>query len=203
MELDHIAVSGVTLEDAVEAVEAALGVPMQPGGRHERFGTHNRLLGLAGGLYLEAIAVDPAAPKPDRPRWFGLDEFTGAPRLSKWIVAVDDLDAALRLAPPGAGEPLRVTRGDLSWRMAVPADGHLPFDGLFPALIEWEGDAHPAPRLDDCGLRLARLVISSPNAMELGAALAPILNDERVEIVPGDTGMRALFEGPDGPRELR
>jgi len=42
-----------------------LGVPFQPGGRHDVFGTHNALLGLADGLYIEAIAIaiDPDAPQ--------------------------------------------------------------------------------------------------------------------------------------------
>ena len=35
-------------------------------------GTHNRVLGMAGGMYLEVIAIDPDAAA--RPRWFGLDE---------------------------------------------------------------------------------------------------------------------------------
>ena len=70
MELDHIAVAGACLEAAAAHVEEALGVALQSGGEHQRFGTHNRLLGLADGLYLEAIAIDPCAPDPDRPRWF-------------------------------------------------------------------------------------------------------------------------------------
>jgi hypothetical protein len=36
-------------------------------------GTHNRLLKLGEGFYLELIAIDPQAPPPGRPRWFGLD----------------------------------------------------------------------------------------------------------------------------------
>lgn len=68
--LDHIAMVGETLEEAAHAVETALGVAMQTGGQHARFATHNRLLGLADGLYLEAIAIDPGAPQPACPRWF-------------------------------------------------------------------------------------------------------------------------------------
>ena len=45
-ELDHFALSASTLEEGVAAVEAALGVPLAGGGRHEKMGTHNRLLGL-------------------------------------------------------------------------------------------------------------------------------------------------------------
>ena len=74
--IDHIAVSAATLEDGSEWVEMALGVPLTGGGKHPHMGTHNRLLSL-GDLYLEVIAVDPAAPKPGYPRWFDLDHFAG------------------------------------------------------------------------------------------------------------------------------
>ena len=43
---DHIAVSATTLEERAAAVEAALGVTLEPGGRHGFMGTHNRLLRL-------------------------------------------------------------------------------------------------------------------------------------------------------------
>lgn len=95
MRLDHIAVSGGTLTEATAAVEDALGVQMQSGGNHDVFSTHNTLLGLEGGLYIEAIAIDPAAPKPERPRWFDLDRFSGTARLTNWICATDDMGATL------------------------------------------------------------------------------------------------------------
>ena len=66
--IDHIAISAGRLQEGVEYVEAALGVPLEAGGRHLRFGTHNRLLNL-GELYLEVIAIDPQAEAPFAPRW--------------------------------------------------------------------------------------------------------------------------------------
>jgi hypothetical protein len=114
--------------------------------------------------YFELIAIEPGAPGPAQPRWFDLDNFAGPTRATTWICRCDDLDAALAAAPPGTGTPWALERGDLRWRMAVPADGKLPFDGLFPALIEWEGTAHPAPRLPDRGVRLTALELHSPDA---------------------------------------
>ncbi len=134
-------------------------------------GTHNRLLSL-GDLYLEVIAVNPAAPPPGRPRWFDLDRFSGPPRLTTWICRCDDLPAALAAAPPGTGTPMALARGDFRWEMAVPDDGRLPFDGVFPALIRWHGALHPAPLLPDHGLRLSRLEVTHPQAGALRAALA-------------------------------
>ena len=93
--LDHLAVSGETRDAARAHIEEALGFPMQTGGEHEKFATHNHLMGLEDGLYLEAISIDPNVPNPDRARWFNLDNFSGTPRLTNWICAVPDMAAAL------------------------------------------------------------------------------------------------------------
>ncbi|WP_158967419.1 VOC family protein [Chachezhania sediminis] len=201
LRLDHIAVAGRTLDAAAAHVEACLGVPLQPGGQHPRFGTHNRLLGLADGLYLEAIAIDPEAPAPDRPRWFGLDEFDGPARLTTWICAMDRLDPRPD-GLDGSGAAVALTRGDLRWQMAVPDAGALPFDGLHPALIAWEGDHHPANRLAPSGCRLISLEIRHPEADRLQALLAPHLHDTRIGFAPGDPALKATFETPSGLRVL-
>lgn len=203
IEFDHIAVSGETLEEATEAVESALGVAMQPGGRHDVFFTHNRLLGLADGLYLEAIAADPDARQPTRPRWFDLDRFAGAPRLTNWICRCDDLEAVLRQLGPGPGAPVDLQRGDLRWRMAVPENGILPFDNMHPALIQWQTDRHPAESLNPSGCRLTRLVVAHPEAAALRDALGGLLDNARIVFEPGARAMQAEFDTPHGTRVLQ
>lgn len=198
-ELDHIAVSAAHLGDGAAQVEAALGVPLQAGGEHPQMGTHNRLLGMGPADYLEVIAIDPAAPAPAWPRWFGLDGFAGAPRLTNWICRVDDLDSALGALPPGAGKPMDLARGDLRWRMAVPESGLLPFDNLFPALIEWRGP-RPHGRLSDSGCRLRRLEVFHPRAEALRALLP--LADARVTFHAGEPALRAAIATPGGERLL-
>ncbi len=199
MLLDHLAVAGETLEEAAAHVEQALGVPLQDGGKHEKFGTYNRLLGLADGLYLEAIAIDPSAPRPDRTRWFDLDRFQGDPRLTNWICRVPNIEASLDVFPDGVGHPIDLTRGALSWRMAVPPNGRLPFDNLFPALIQWHGDLHPAQMLQDSGCRLRQLVVFHPDALELAKLLGAM---DRVVFDSGPAALRAEFETPHGLRVL-
>ncbi|KNG94098.1 VOC family protein [Pseudaestuariivita atlantica] len=199
--LDHLAVACTTLDEGRAAVEAALGVPLQTGGQHAAFGTHNLLLGL-NDLYLEVIAIDPDARAPDRPRWFDLDRFRGLPRVTNWICRTDDMAAALAASPPGTGTPVALERGDLRWQMAVPDDGILPHGNLFPALIQWQGTAHPAPRLDPRGCTLDRLVIETPDPA-LEPALAPLLADPRVVIEPGDRrALHAAIRTPGGLRWL-
>ncbi|MFN4129126.1 MAG: VOC family protein [Paracoccaceae bacterium] len=199
LRIDHLAVSCTALDAGAAAVEAALGLPLVAGGKHPHMGTHNRLLRL-GDAYLEVIAIDPAAPAPAWPRWFALDEFSGVARLTNWIVACDDLDAAVAAAPAGTGVPVDLARNDLRWRMAVPDDGRLPFGGAFPALIQWQGP-HPAQRLPDTGARLARLVVTHPQAGALRAALTG-LQDARVVIEPGPLALRAEIDTPHGRRVL-
>jgi hypothetical protein len=202
LRLDHLAVVAGRLEDGVAAIERLLGVPMAGGGRHALMGTHNRLLGL-GDIYLEVIAIDPDAPPPGRPRWFDIDRFTGPPRLTNWVAACDDLAAEVALGPEGIGAALSLARGDFRWQMAVPADGRLPFDGGFPALIRWEGTAHPAPALPDHGLRLSRLEIGHPAADRLRSALAGRIADPRITITAAPTvTLHATIDTPAGPRSL-
>jgi hypothetical protein len=196
LRLDHIAVAATTLGEGVTAVENLLGVSLSAGGQHPAMATHNRLLGL-GDVYLEVIATDPNAMPPGRPRWFALDRFAGPPRLTNWVLACDDLDAALAGAPPGAGVPMELARGDFRWRMAVPPDGELPMGGAFPALIEWQGEAHPAARLPDSGLRLARLEVAHPDMADLAPALAG-LRDARVVLTEGPAAFTAVLRAPDG-----
>lgn len=199
--IDHLVVSAATLEDGAAFVEANLGVAPGGGGEHPLMATHNRLLG-AGEAYLEVISAAPHLTPPGRPRWFGLDGFTGPARLTNWVLAVPDLTAALRHAPPGTGVPQDLTRGDLAWRFSLSENGELPFDGIFPALIEWQGVAHPVQRLGDTGIELVRLELRHPDAPALTAALAPFLADARVTVQPGAPGMMAWFETPLGLRSL-
>lgn len=204
LEFDHFAVAGVSLEAAVDHVQTALGVSMITGGKHALFGTHNALLGLEDGLYLEAISIDPAAADPGRARWFDLDRFDGPPRISNWICRTKDLRGALHDLPAEAGQPVDVARGDLTWRMAVPADGQLPYHGAFPALIQWTGGRHPAARLPLSGCRLRRLIIAHPDADALNVLLSGRLTDPRIRVESGAAlAFHAEFDTPSGRRVLQ
>jgi hypothetical protein len=202
LQLDHLAIAANTLDQGRAMVEQALGVTLQPGGKHPHFGTHNLLLGLEDGLYLEVIAIDPEAPKPGFARWFDLDRFQGAARLNNWICRTDDLEGAL-VALPQAGKPVALSRGDLRWKMAVPEDGILPCDGMFPALIEWQCDVLPAGLLRASGCRLQRLIVSHPQAAALMAQIGALLGDARIIFEQGPAGLRAEFITPSGVRILQ
>ncbi|MBC6407238.1 MAG: VOC family protein [Rhodobacteraceae bacterium] len=201
LSLDHLVVAGQDLSEARSHVETALGVPLRKGGVHRHFATHNALLGLAEGLYLEAIAPDPAAPAPGRPRWFALDRLIGGARLSNWVCRVNDLSTALQSLPDGAGTPVALSRGNLRWSMAVPADGCLPCHGCFPAVIQWHGTVWPGRSLPDSGCRLLRLEVSHPKAAWLRQSLP--LRDARIQFATGAAALRAIFATPSGLRALQ
>ena len=160
-------------------------------------GTWNRLVGM-GDCYLEAIAIDPAAQAPAHARWFDLDRRSGPAALTHWAVQVEDIEAACA-ARPAAGRILDFARDALRWRMAVPEDGRLPFDGLFPALIQWDT---AAPAFPDSGLRLTRLQLTHPDGDALRDAIEALIGDDRIEVRRGPVGMAAEIEGPDGRRRL-
>lgn len=197
--LDHLAVAAETLEAGTAHVETLLGVALSPGGAHPEMGTHNRLLSLGPDLYLEVIAVDPGAAPPGRARWFGLDGFSGPPRLAGWVVRTGDLEGSLAAAPAGLGRPMALSRGDLRWRMAVPGDGRLPYDGAAPALITWDGPAHPCARLPDRHCHLAGLVVEHPRIAELLAEWPMLARVTGATLREGpEPRLRARIDTPAG-----
>ncbi len=191
--LDHIVVAAESLDAGVRAVEAALDVPLSGGGQHVFMGTHNRLLSLGPDTYLEVIAIDPDLPSPDGPRWFGLDQFTGAPRLVSWVWAASDM-AVWDQMPGTYVPPKPYERGDLRWQMSYPIDS--PLGTFCPGLLAWQ-DARAQDRLPDIGVRLSTLQITHPEA-----ALIPALDDARVQVAHGPAAMSAVFETPHGARSL-
>ena len=196
--MDHIAVAAPTLAAGVAWVRDRLGVEPRPGGRHERMGTHNHLMRLGDRLYLEVIAVDPAAPDPGRPRWFDLDR-DASTGLRTWVARTDDIAAC---AWPGT--PERMTRGALHWMISVTADGRMPMDGIAPTLIQWpEGGTHPAQAMPDLGCSLVKLEGFHPEAETIAAMLERIGFDGPFTVARGDTPrLVAHVATPGGMRRL-
>ncbi|MGJ8621543.1 MAG: VOC family protein [Yoonia sp.] len=197
VKLDHLAVACTSLDAGTAWVEDQLGVTMQAGGQHPRYGTHNTLLGLADGIYLEVIAKDPDAVPEAGHSWFGLDDVSGPPRLANWICQTTDIAQA----PDVAGPPRALTRGDLAWQITVPDDGSLPMDGGFPTLIAWgRGTRHPSQSLSPSGCRLVRFEVTHPAADEINQLIA--LDDKRLALATGPLAMKAVFDTPNGQRVL-
>ena len=191
VELDHLVVAASSLESGSAFVRERLGVEMQVGGRHERMGTHNQLLRLGAGTYLEVIAVDPLGIKPVVPRWFGLDSFVGSARVVHWVVRVSgaDLDS---VKLPEHGQVQTMTRGSFSWRITIPIDGGLPGAGLIPTLIAWDsGFKHPSEILEDRGCELLGLKGSHPEADRIMTRLKSIGVEHLIKLERGPTSLSA------------
>lgn len=173
--IDHLVVTAPDLGAGAAWLRDILGVEPEPGGSHARMGTHNRLLRLGKAAYLEVIAIDPAAPDPGRPRWFGLDELEpGAlPRLATWVVRTTDIQSALAASPVVSGYVTPMSRGELNWQITVPRNGGLPLQGIAPTLIQWQ-DRHPAAVMPESGCTLLRLEGFHPRAGKVQAMLGAI-----------------------------
>ncbi|ODV14565.1 MAG: hypothetical protein ABT20_00165 [Rubrivivax sp. SCN 70-15] len=169
--VDHLVVAAASLAEGVAWCEATLGVTPAAGGRHALMGTHNRLLKIASeafpDAYLEILAIDPDAPPPARPRWFGLDklDLSAGPRLIHLVARSTMLDMhrwGLINVGLNPGNPLRASRetahGSLSWEILVRDDGRLECGGALPTLIQWSG-RHPTADLPDSGVTLQRLAL--------------------------------------------
>ncbi len=194
--LDHLVIAAPTLEAGTAWLEDRLGVQMQAGGQHAFMGTHNRLLRL-GSVYLEVIAVDPDAPAPNRPRWFGLDTLQlESPRLIHWVARTDDLTSIAARSLEDLGVVTDAARGDLRWRITIPNDGHLPLGGVMPTLIEWQG-AHPVSRLPESPCELISLTGLHPQPQRVRSALESI--GARLEVTEGAIpALTAVISSPNG-----
>jgi hypothetical protein len=188
--IDHLVVTAPTLKAARDWVEETLGVP-------------------GDSLYLEAIAPSPAAPPPERRRWFGLDDLApdAEARLATWVVRTDDLQAAAGSVEPSlvdAIEPL--SRGPFKWLITIPRDGRMPLNGLAPTLIEWRTPVHPATSLIDRGCRLVRLIAHDREPDQVRDWLTRLGLEHVVDVRVGDarTGpwLVAEIATPAGIRSL-
>ncbi|ASJ75251.1 VOC family protein [Granulosicoccus antarcticus] len=204
--LDHLVICARDLAQGVEWFGDLSGVQLPIGGQHPLMATHNHLTALSDDSFLEVIAIDPDAPAPafsaGQQRWFSLDngahqaQLEIAPRLTTWVVATRNLDAALaalRKLGLNPGEPVEQTRGDMRWRLSLQNDGSLACDGVFPILIEWPEGVNPVSRMQDQNVRLEALHLSHPDFERIEAGLRILGIAELATIEEGTASIRADF----------
>lgn len=201
MTLDHIVLAGPTLEPIEALVRERSGVDPARGGRHLGHGTHNALVGLGAGHYLELLAVDPA--QGGGPFAATIAHLRG-PALHTWCAlagsaaSVAERARALGLTPRRERmQRRRPDRSMLVWEL-VFLDGH-PYGPLVPFFIDWHKSKHPAataPR----GLELASLVLTHPDADGLGSLLTDLGGvPDPVRVEPGaEPGITAELRHANG-----
>lgn len=203
-QLDHLVVIAESLATGVEYVESMLGVGMQAGGEHPLMGTHNRLLKISPDVFLEVIAINPAAQPPQRSRWFGMDDLSGPlPRLATWAVNTTNLTASFAAAPLRDCEAVPVSRGELQWEIGLPRNGKMLMGGACPTLLQWPVGVHPTRTLDDVGCQLLQLDVQHPDALLVQQSFEEKLADDRVVYTTAsDVGLRAVIETGNGVVEF-
>jgi len=182
--LDHLVYAVPDLSGAIEDIERRLVVKPDLGGRHAGGFTHNALLSLGEGSYLEIIAPVPGTEAPADALSFGLGTLT-EPRLAAWAVAVDDIDRRVEAARAAGYDPGDVISGGrdlpdggrLEWRLALrpqPAG-----DGVVPFLIQWSSQPHPSLTAPQ-GCRFVGLRAEHPQPEDARAKLTALAVDLQV-----------------------
>ncbi len=209
--IDHLVVGAASLAQGVAWCEEVLGVTPGPGGQHPLMGTHNRLLKIATPsfeeVYLEIIAIDPAAATPQRVRWFGLDEperrasLAQGPRLIHVVARSPQLDMhrfgliQIGLQP---GDPVKAGRdtpqGPLAWQILVRDDGRVLCGGALPTLIQWDG-RHPTQAMPDSGVTLSALTLRGVPARARDVLR---LQGVAVQETPAEPALTAVLQTPRG-----
>ncbi len=203
-EIDHLLYACPDLERGMDEIESLLGVRPFPGGRHSRYGTHNALVSLGKGVYLEVIARDPELEAPERG---ALVEVEGPCRLLTWAAGtahIESTAAAAQQAGIGLGSVEEGSRERpdgslLRWRLTDPYA--MPLGGAVPFLIDWGDTTHPstvAPRAGE----LIRLEIGHPAPGEVRRALAA-LSIEIDVVEEQETRLSATISTSNGPVALR
>lgn len=179
--VDHLVYVASDLELGVNALAELLGARAAPGGKHVGLGTHNALLGLGEGTYIEVIAPDPDQPHRERPLPFGLATVR-EPGLATFAVRTTEIDAlvsASREAGYDPGTPMDMSRSRpdgviLKWRLAFHEQ--MPGGGVIPFVIDWGDTPHPSAGLPQAGT-LAGLRAQHPDPDSVLPSLAALQFD--------------------------
>ncbi|QMU59178.1 MAG: VOC family protein [Boseongicola sp.] len=202
--IDHFAIGAASLEQGVEAMKEALGVEVPRGGKHDAMSTHNCVMQSGNSSFFELLAIDPDAGDPGRARWFSMDEdrtkarIAERPRALCWVVNTDDLDGVIAASPVDLGEVVDFRRGDRTWRLTVPTDGHLPEGGLLPAFIEWSPGPHPSSGQQDLGVKLDKVRVTHPDPDQFKSILKMLCIDHLAEVQQGDSALAFELSSPNG-----
>jgi hypothetical protein len=202
--IDHLVFAAPELGDGIAAIERRLGVRAAMGGKHPG-GTHNALLSLANGAYLEIIAPDPEYAGPAFPhRWLdGLRE----PRLVGWAAKAPEIERRVADAA-AAGHPIgsvsaasrQLPDGDvLHWSFTYPPP--VSGDGIAPFLIRWEPGPHPS-ETSPSGCELLGLRGEHPEPERIQALLRAMAVELEVAEGPAPA-LIATIRCPNGLVELR
>ena len=210
--IDHIVIGAADLENATKRVENLIKANFSSGGKHPLMATHNRLIKLQNSIYMEIISIDPSASMPQlstqKKRWFSLDSQSTKRRLSLapqplcWVAAVDNIEQAVSNCGYNPGRIIEVTRDELRWRLTVPENGKLSFDGVLPILIEWPNGKNPAKKMLESNLCLQQLTLFHSNPKKIKHVLSKLNIAGPISIEPGEPRIQFSFKTASGKSVL-
>ena len=185
VDLDHVILGINDLQRGVAAFTRLTGVAPQFGGEHPGRGTHNALVSLGDGHYLEIIA--PISSRPDST----LTELLVLNQLTPIGWALHTLDigrlvARLRsngfnVSNPTAGSRQRPDGTVLKWQAAGVEDSTLT---VAPFFIEWAAGAPHPSTSSPAGCHLSDLHLVEPRAERLSQLLSLLEFRAAVEAGP-------------------
>lgn len=202
--IDHLMFVAPDLEDGVALLQEMLGVRAAAGGKHPGVGTHNALLSLGNGVYLEVLAPDPDQGDASGSLRSGM-QFAPS-RIATWAAKAPDIEARVASALSSghnigsvSAASRRLPDGSLlewSFTFPPPAAG----DGVAPFLIRWGLGFHPS-KTTPPGCELLTLRGEHPEPDRLQALLSAMAVELPVTEGPAPA-LIATIRCPKGIVEL-
>lgn len=193
---DHFIVLVNHLDTGIETYQR-LGFEVRVGGEHPAFGSHNALVALADGAYIELVAFKDTARAAQTFWGAAVAKLRAGEGFGGWVLASNALandvarlrQRALRVSEPSAGARVRPDGQRVEWHIALCDDSPV---GLLPFLIQ--DDTPRALRIEAAtqGLgsraRVHQVVVAVKNAERASQTYGALLDTEpiRVKNVTGD-----------------
>lgn len=203
LQLDHIMYAVPDLSAGIDDMAAKLGARPVYGGAHPGRGTHNALLSLGSGQYLEIIAPDPNQAGTAGEQAGTITDLRNldGPQIKTWAVATDNFERLHQIcAEQGlAFNRLVMSRATpagptLNWELLF-VSGH-GFGDLFPFFIDWLESPHPSAT-NPHGGSLESFTVETSDAPRYSALMSAFSIDS-IQVVPGADRLHATIRGRQG-----
>jgi hypothetical protein len=200
-QVDHILLGIDDLERGMEQFEKLTGVRPVAGGKHPR-GTHNALVSLGDGTYVEILALQPGITPPKE--YGGLQQLHALTPIG-WAVSSKDVtglrnrltSAGMKVTEPGAGSRTTPAGGTLSWQTFGLAEGFAEA----PFFIVWSPQSPHPSTTSPTGCRLQQWRIAGPHSKNLERLRSAL--DLGIEVAEAkSTALRLSLQCPKGAVEF-
>lgn len=185
----------------MQELSKKMGVEVLYGGQHKTEGTHNAVVNLGNGAYLELLAIDEKNTAIASSRWMGIDLIT-EPIMTRWALKSTNLPSDVKIlqtANPEMGEIFAGSRkktdgSTLRWAMVKPLSH--PMVEILPFMVDWKDSVHPTMTMPDvCKLIGMRATHPTPHLLQ------PTLNNlgAVIDLQKGNTiSLEAVIQTPNG-----